>query len=205
MHDPSITPPPNTRALFPSGSYNTHKQITRRPLLFLLLVLGSLLPAPAAKHCGWLPWLYYNNTNDFKNKIKTTLRLLMSHTTHTLRSCSPTSTTTTTPPPSLCRGGGGRREFPVELVAARDGHEGVDREEVVVHGRDDEGVAGPDDAGGRHGCVAVLKGVWGGICGWMSVRGWWVQANGMTHVCVYVCARPIKSINHSARAVGRQM
>lgn len=65
-------------------------------------------------------------------------------------------------PTHLCRGlrcrpvGG---EFAVQLVAPGDGHKGVHREEVVVHGRDDEGVAGPDDARGRHGCGFVVAGL----------------------------------------------
>lgn len=55
------------------------------------------------------------------------------------------------------RGGGGG-ELPPELVAARDGHEGIDAEEVVVDGRDNEAVPRPDDARGRHRCIALGDG-----------------------------------------------
>ena len=43
------------------------------------------------------------------------------------------------------------RNLAVELVAAREGHQHVDRHEVVVDRRDDSAEAGPDDARGRDG------------------------------------------------------
>jgi len=45
------------------------------------------------------------------------------------------------------------RELAQQLIRACDGHEDVDRQQVVVDGRDLGGVARPDDAGGGDGCA----------------------------------------------------